>query len=399
MGQPGARRGHDHCRYNERDEHGANTARVRESVSIRLKSSAPSTSNEFKDHNRYRGDDRRHLPLRQERDRGRLRSPSRSSSFQGGIHEIRYNPPGCRWPPRGLTLASELYPQDAEDLIRPGATIYRGYCDEVPHSPRGTYRFYTMLGSEYDKATDRADFQCKAFKDMSLSLTGATDTRLPWLSLEQPNMAFCFGARPGTVTLNFWAGSSGNTLRIIDVDTKVKPRQIDLLDILQRLRHLEGGLEEDDPGRMYRNLYEHLIQDPEQDISPHYAMEMQIADLITVLSRSDWTDFSLPVNQVVADFFSSTDSFIKTTFFHQLVLSVELYLRIHSRDHSERAKQKLLPQLPPKIAWDLGVAQRWLENMSLNKPKKERKRTVVSFTLQSKLRQVEALRDFASILK
>ncbi len=128
-------------------------------------------------------------------------------------------------------------------------------------------------------------------------------------------------------------------------------------------------------------------------------MQEQISDLITVLSRSDWTDFSLPEHQVVADFFSSETPSIKTAFFHQLVLSVELYLRIHSRDHTERAKQKLLPQLPPKIAWDLAVAQRWLENMSLDKPKTERDRTVVSFTLLSKKRQIEALRDFAWLLK
>ncbi len=185
------------------------------------------------------------MPLWQDRDNHGLPFAASSGPFQDDAPEIIYHLSACRWPPPGLTLASELYPQDAEDLIRSGATIYRGYCDEAPYSPPGTYRFYTMLGSEYAKATDRAKFQNKAFKDMSLSLTGSTDTRLPWLSLEQPNMAFSFGAGPGTVTLNFWAGKSGSSLPIVYVDTKVKPRKIGLLGILERLRYLEGGLEED----------------------------------------------------------------------------------------------------------------------------------------------------------
>ncbi|KAI9751932.1 MAG: hypothetical protein M1835_001144 [Candelina submexicana] len=395
MSRPGARRGYHERGHHEQDQRVARALRTIPPT----KSSTLSTNNEYEAHYHHHSRDRRRSPLWQERDSDRLHSSSSSSTFEGIIPEIKHHPPSCRWPPRGLTAASELYPQDAEDFIRPGATIYRGYCDEVPHSPHGTYRFYTILGSEYDKDTDRATFHCKAFKDMSLSLTGAADTRLPWLSLEQPNMAFCFGKGPGTVTLNFWAGNSGSPARIFDVDTRVKPRKIDLLGILARLRYLEGGLGEDHPDRLYHSLYEYLIHDPDKDISPHYAMEKQIADLITVLSRSDWTDFSLPENQLLANFFSSKDLSVKTAFFHQLVLSVELYLRIHSRDHSERAKQKLLPHLPPKIAWDMAVAQRWLENMSLNKPKTERKRTVVTFTLLSKTRQIEALRYFAWILK
>src|SRR3954469_18979838 len=96
-------------------------------------------------------------------------------------------------------------------------------------------------------------------------------------------------------------------------------------------------------------------------------MEMQMADLITVLSHPDWIDFSLPKNQVVAKFFDSADPAVKQKFFHQLLLAVELYLRIHSAEHMEKAKRKLLLQLPPKIAWDLALAQRWLENMHIEK--------------------------------
>jgi hypothetical protein len=128
-------------------------------------------------------------------------------------------------------------------------------------------------------------------------------------------------------------------------------------------------------------------------------MEQQIADLITVLTNPDWIDFTSPKNQVVAKYFDSPDASRKQLFFHQLLLSVELYLRIHSRDHTEKAKRKLLKQLPPSIAWDLAVAQRWLENMSISKPRTSSKQSTFSFDLRSKKRQKDALRTFALTLK
>lgn len=128
-------------------------------------------------------------------------------------------------------------------------------------------------------------------------------------------------------------------------------------------------------------------------------MEQQIVDLITVLTHPTWIDFSHPKNQVVAKFFDSPDQHKKHDFFHQLLLSVELYLRIHSNGHADKAKRKLILQLPPKIAWDLAVAQRWLENMSITKSRTSHSQSTFSFDLKSKKRQKEALRMFAEILK
>jgi len=78
---------------------------------------------------------------------------------------------------------------------------------------------------------------------------------------------------------------------------------------------------------------------------------------------------------------------------------VELYLRIHSKKHAEKAKRKLLLQLPPKIAWDLAVAQRWLENMSIQKSRTSHDQSTFTFDLKSKTRQKEALKTFAATLK
>lgn len=151
---------------------------------------------------------------------------------------------------------------------------------------------------------------------------------------------------------------------------------------------------------MYRYLYSTLIEDPGRfNGQPHEGMEQQIADLITVLTNPKWIDFSIPKNQVVAKFFDSPDQYKKQEFFHQLLLSAELYLRIHSKMHSDKAKRKLILQLPPAIAWDLAVAQRWLENMDITKSRISHNQSTFSFDLKSKQRQKEALRVFAAHLK
>ena len=128
-------------------------------------------------------------------------------------------------------------------------------------------------------------------------------------------------------------------------------------------------------------------------------MESQISDLLTVLSHPDWTDFRLTENHVVAEYFDNPDTDKKHHFLHQLLLSVELYLRIHSRSHHHNAKRKLLQQLPPKISWDLALAERWLDNMSISKSSSSSTKSTFSFDLRSKERQKDALLDFARILK
>lgn len=122
-------------------------------------------------------------------------------------------------------------------------------------------------------------------------------------------------------------------------------------------------------------------------------------DLITVLTHPDWIDYSLPKNQVVAKYFDSPDAIKRQKFFHQLLLSVELYLRIHSKEHEAGPKRRLLQQLPVKVAWALAVAQRWLENMTISKEERLLHKTTFSFDYPSKARQKEALRTFASQLK
>ncbi|KZF20731.1 hypothetical protein L228DRAFT_284675 [Xylona heveae TC161] len=302
------------------------------------------------------------------------------------------------WPPQCYTLHSDLQPDEAEQYICQGAPVFTGYCDDVTHAAPGNFHFYAVIDNDSTKGSDRARFQCEAFRDVSLSLP--TEKKpWPWEALEQPSMAYCFGKSPGTVTLNYWAAASGNLNATVEVNSKIKPRKIGLLATLDRLRYLEGGLEESESEELYQSLYGNLLHDPEKHTEPHYGMEKQIADLITVLSRSDWIDFRRPENQMVAKFFTSRDQNRYHQFFIQLLLAVELYLRIHCPEHSDIAKRKLLPQLPPKISWDLALAQRWLENMSIGKPQTSSNASEVSFELKSKKRQVKTLREFAWTLK
>lgn len=212
-------------------------------------------------------------------------------------------------------------------------------------------------------------------------------------------MGYAYGRSPGTTTLNYWVSKHGSEFPPIKFAANAKPRKLKLLQILERLAQLEKGLELDNPDELYRYLYSTLIEDPDRYGHPHFGLEQQIADLITVLTNSRWIDFSLPKNQVVAKYFDSPDVNRMQDFFHQLLLSVELYLRIHSNEHTDKAKRKLVLQLPPIIAWDLAVAQRWLENMTITKSRTSSHQSTFSFDLKSKKRQKEALRVFAETLK
>lgn len=172
------------------------------------------------------------------------------------------------------------------------------------------------------------------------------------------------------ITLNQYAGRSSVIPPYIALrDSGVVPRDVDLLAIFGRLRDLETGLEDDDELLMYKTLYRKFLKDPDKIISPHKTMDKQITDLIMVLSRPDWIDFTHPKNQIVTRFIfdigpENHDQYHK--FCHQLVLSMELELRIHSRHHNQWAKEKLLEQLPPTLRWNLALARRWREHVRID---------------------------------
>jgi hypothetical protein len=154
-------------------------------------------------------------------------------------------------------------------------------------------------------------------------------------------------------------------------DTGYRPKQVKLSTIVDRLMYLEGGLEEEED-LMYKSLYGTFLKDPDKYFNPHKAMEKQITDLIVVLSLPTWIDFSNKRNQTVGKFFfdaSFSDKGPYHKFFYQLVLSMELDLRINEKHHADVPKQRLISQLPPRVAWSLAVARRWRECVRLQPTK------------------------------
>ncbi|KAF2084742.1 hypothetical protein K490DRAFT_48520 [Saccharata proteae CBS 121410] len=342
--------------------------------------------------------DRRTLPIREKRRQSLTRAAISSPTHRDHdpLREFRTT---REWPPRRYTLDSTLDPHEAEDLVTAGASTFKGYWDAAPSAPAGHYRFYAVMENEHAGRNDRAICQHEAFRDVSLMMTGPAEVAYPWVALEQPCMAYCFGKRPGTTTLNYRVSRSGSLKPVLQYGAEVRPRRIKLMRVLDRLRVLEEGLVDDDPDELYHSLYTSLLEDPDANEQPHVGIEMQMTDLLTVLTNQDWIDFSKPKNQVVAKFFDSQDQEVKHRFFHQLLLATELHLRIHSEGHLEKAKRQLLQQLPPKVLWDLALAQRWLENMTITKKRTASNQSTFSFELKSKRRQKDALRTFGKILK
>ncbi|KAK3060038.1 hypothetical protein LTS18_009484, partial [Coniosporium uncinatum] len=180
-----------------------------------------------------------------------------------------------KWPPHGFTPQSSLNQIEAEEYICAGASTFKGYRDAVPHAP-GKYRFYAVMEAEHTHRTDRAALTNSAFKDCSLTVTGPGNEAFPWVALEQPCMAYAFGMSPATTTLNFFVGKSGCLSTELHYASNARPKKIKLIAILERLRTLETGLEDDDPVDLYGYLYGTLIEDPDANTDPHYGMERQM---------------------------------------------------------------------------------------------------------------------------
>jgi hypothetical protein len=149
-----------------------------------------------------------------------------------------------RWPPAGYRQDDALDPTEADELICAGASTFKGYWDPIPSAPAGYRRYYAVMESEHQSRTDRAPFQHQAYRDISLNMTGAPDSQFPWLSQEQPCMAYGFGKSAGTTTLNNWISKSGSSNPPCMFTGDAKPRKIRLLQILDRLQKLESGLNE-----------------------------------------------------------------------------------------------------------------------------------------------------------
>jgi len=253
------------------------------------------------------------------------------------------------------------------ELISRGVPAHKGHKRPIPHASDQYYALFSTSAGNRGDETDAANQHDSMTQLMTLKLQGSGSAIYPWETLEQPSYSFYIGRRPGTVTLNQWVTMSSALPPTIALrDPGVTPREVDLVRIFERLKELEAGLEDDNEDLMYKNLYRRLLRDPEKLMNPHRTLERQIMDLIMVLSAPGWIDFTNPRNQIATKFIFDTghtnhQQYVR--FFHQLLLSLELDLRINSRLHDDWAKEKLMGQLPPTLQWNLALSRRWRDNV------------------------------------
>lgn len=304
------------------------------------------------------------------------------------------------WPP--TPHQTGLSPAEAKIFVGDGAPRFKGELREISNGPRGHYHLFAFSGDQWDEESDTIAFQSDSFYDMSSSPEGKqTD------ALERPAMAHAFGIYPGTVTLAFYVATFGSNFRGSEVAARGKVRKLTMLYVLDRLRALQVKGVDEDPVELHHHLYDNLLHDIHKYEYPQtqFSLDSQISDLVAALCRPSWVDFSLVENQTVARFLADPTPGVANSFFHQLLLSIELYLRIKARTQTSMAV-KPLGDMPEKINWDLILAQRWLENVEVEPPKKVKdgkgkreQKSSVGFKFPNKKNQVEALRNFAWTLK
>ncbi|KAB5582707.1 hypothetical protein GE09DRAFT_279919 [Coniochaeta sp. 2T2.1] len=309
--------------------------------------------------------------------------------------------PLTQWPPSGMSRREELSLGQAMELISRGVPAFRGHKRPIPHVSDHYYALYASAAGNKGDDTDVANQHDAMTQLMTLRLLGPGLAVYPWETLEQSSYAFYFGNRPGTITINQWAALSSVIPPSIALrDPGVAPREVTLDRILERIKELERGLEDDDEELLYKNLYRRFLRDPDKLFSPHKALEKQITDLIMVLSAPTWIDFTNTRLQIVTRFiFDADDENHKSylQFFHQLLLSMELDLRINSKHHLPEAKEKLLSQIPPTIQWSLALARRWRDYIRIESYGANPSALHLRFKL--KRRQVKMLKRFAQMMK
>lgn len=134
------------------------------------------------------------------------------------------------WPPRGLSRDSELSVQKAELLISKGVLFFEGLCLQANHTLTRRPRFY---------ATARFADAGKPLEDQRGSTVADTSLVLGNQPLEQPSMGQCFGALPGTITLNRYINAINGPRHPEPLPRYgIQPRATDNLLVLQRLHYL-----------------------------------------------------------------------------------------------------------------------------------------------------------------
>ena len=279
-------------------------------------------------------------------------------------------PPGqTQWPPDGLKPTSKISAKHAPALICNGILSFRGFTYRINYNDIPQICFYAsvtleMLGSRHGMV----DQLCQAPAEMSLQLFDAIANAMPWETLEQPSMTYCFGLLPGTVTLNHYVGLMNRPVPSIPFPQyTIMARQTDDLLVLRRLYALQDMDSALGATEAETLLFTQLVSDPDWVPGVPETISRQIAILVAALDNPIWLDFRDPALHCLARYYDSRNPRVEQLFYQQLLLSVELYLRISLLTHwvDSRQRQCIIQSIPRKVAYDLALAQVWQSKMRL----------------------------------
>lgn len=288
-----------------------------------------------------------------------------------------------------------LIPLDAEMIICKGACLIEGVISQAPHTSSRYIRYNgTASIGEGQIIHDSASKPLKFKDSMSLALNTAVECVSPWEILERPVIASPFGPQPNTITLDHWISLGGYHMESVDAADSdrdsdsvsgVQPRRMEFYDILNRLnvlQHSEVGedvslglssyriLQLTRPKALLREhyLYTILLRDSAKSIAKYdMDMEKEIATLTSVLNLPIWIDFTKAEAQLVVTYFENQDPETASLFFQQLLLSMELYLRIRDEICDQELKVQILSRLPSRVAWSIAMAQIWMSKVILER--------------------------------
>ncbi|KKA31159.1 hypothetical protein TD95_002288 [Thielaviopsis punctulata] len=330
----------------------------------------------------------------------RAKGRDRDSALRGSSGRL------FQWPPAGMAPDDVLDERRATALIGYGASTHRGYKKPIPHADPAYFRCFSSSSCKNNGLSGRANNK-EIMADMqSMVLQGVNPENRwsPWQTVEQPSYTFYYGCLPGTITLNQWAWSASVIPEAIQLrKSSIELRDVDLIAILQRIYDLQDKVVFDVDDEEV--IYKRFIRDPDSKMRSHgpnntRPLERQVVDLIHILSRPDWIDFSQRKNQLVTQFIFNTtlhkeDDFYK--FYHQILLTLELLFRLTHRRFPAEERKRMTTEIPPSVQWSLALARRWKENVRIEEFDREPKDVKLAFP--NKKLQMKCIRRFARELK
>ena len=132
-------------------------------------------------------------------------------------------------------------------------------------------------------------------------------------------------------------------------------------------------------------------------------IERQVQLLIEALNSPRWFDFRQPRYQITAALLFNETPMIAEIFYHQLMLSMQLFLNIRDSGLSQNRRTFLFHELPEQVAWSVAFAQLWEENCRIAKLTHETEDPILGpyaygLIFRNRSCQVERLVDFARSL-